>query len=75
MYFSESPGSQTLEQFRSLIATEVCEKLNQIQDIRRVEERLTKIEEELGNLIQMMKMEEKARADIKTVQRLLTFPQ
>jgi hypothetical protein len=36
---------------------------------------LAKIEEELENLIQMMKMEEKARADIRTLQRLLTIPQ
>ena len=75
LVFSESSGSQTLEQFRSLIATEVCDKMNLTEDLRRVEERLAKIEEQLENLMQVIKMQEKARSDIRTLQQLLTTPQ
>ena len=72
-YFSESPGSQTLEQFRTLVATEVFEML--IPNGRRVEERMTKIEEDLGNLTEVMKLEQKATVDLKLLKRLLTPPQ
>ena len=61
-----------MEQFRSLVATEVCEKISKMQDIRSMEERLTKIEEDLGILVLMLKQEEHARADLKTIKGLLS---
>jgi hypothetical protein len=61
-----------LEQFRSLVATEVCEKISQLQDIRSMKERLAKIEEDLGILVLMLKQEEHARADLKTIKGLLS---
>ena len=61
-----------MEQFRSLVASEVCEKISQLQDIRSMKERLTKIEEDLGILILMLKQEEHARADLKTIKGLLS---
>ena len=72
-YFSESPGSQTLLEFRTLVATDVFEML--IPNGRRVEERMTKIEEDLGNLTEVMKLEQKATVDLKLLKRLLTPPQ
>ena len=61
-----------MEQFRSLVATEVCEKISQLQDIRSMKERLAKIEEDLGILVLMLKQEEHARADLKTIKGLLS---
>ena len=61
-----------MEQFRSLVASEVCEKISQLQDIRSMKERLAKIEEDLGILVLMLKQEEHARADLKTIKGLLS---
>jgi hypothetical protein len=61
-----------LEQFRSLVASEVCEKISQLQDIRSMKERMAKIEEDLGILVLMLKQEEHARADLKTIKGLLS---
>ena len=69
-YFSESPGSQTLLEFRTLVATDVFEMT--IPNARRVEERMSKIEETLGTLTEMLKLDQKATADLKLVKRVLT---
>jgi hypothetical protein len=55
-----------------LVASEVCEKISQLQDIRSMKERLGKIEEDLGILVLMLKQEEHARADLKTIKGLLS---
>ena len=49
--------------------------MNLNEDLRKVEERLAKIEQQLENLMEVIKMQEKARSDIRTLQQLLTTPQ
>ena len=53
-----------------MVATDVFEMT--IPNARRVEERMSKIEETLGTLTEMLKLDQKATADLKLVKRVLT---
>jgi hypothetical protein len=52
------------------VATDVFEM--SIPNARRVEDRMRKIEETLGNLQEMLKLEQKSTVDLKLLKRLLT---
>eukprot|EP00090_Calanus_glacialis_P009525 TRINITY_DN17910_c0_g1_i1.p1 TRINITY_DN17910_c0_g1~~TRINITY_DN17910_c0_g1_i1.p1 ORF type:complete len:144 (-),score=46.66 TRINITY_DN17910_c0_g1_i1:59-457(-) len=66
---SETPGSQTLLEFRTSLANGVFELT--VPTARRLEERMRKIEETLGNLQEMLKLEQKSTVDLKLLKSIL----
>ena len=64
--FSESPGSQSLDEFRSMIAQEVAMKLEKI-----FLEKVTKLEQEIAVLMELTQQEQMASSDLKNLKRII----
>ena len=60
-----------METFRSLIASEVVEKLQLNDVLQKLQERLAKMEQQLDEVMALLKQQDKDRSAIRTLRDVL----